>query len=101
MTEDKEYIEKSERHLRIKYNVLFRAFLINFVVVFIVWLCSLWPTFMEFVSKVTNFSMTELDMYFINWLAAWDIAGVVLFLVPALATYWARFALRRTIETDD
>lgn len=89
------YLNDSDRHLRIKYYVFFRAFFINFALVLIVWALSWWPGFMKFVAEMLHVDLSYLYESYINWLIAWDIGGIVLFLVPALAAYWARFALRR------
>lgn len=95
MENDRKYLEESDSNLHIRQNILLRAFLINFILVLICWLLSFSSDFMSLCADMINVPIDRLDIYFINWLAVWDIAGVVLFLVPGLATYWARFALKK------
>lgn len=88
------YLNDSDHHLYVKYYVLFRAFIINFALVLIVWALTWWPGFMEFVARSLQVDIEYVRQSYVNWLIAWDIGGVVLFLVPGLAAYWARYALR-------
>lgn len=90
MRKNKELTEMIDMKLYTKQRVLFRAFLINIVLVLIVWLLSFWPGFMYFVSAITGMSVGLLYISWIGWLAIWDLAGVAFFLVPALAIYWER-----------
>lgn len=94
----KKYRQESDNHLLVRQNIMFRAFAVNLFLVIVVWGLSFSSDVMELGADLTQLSTTELERYLVNWLAGWSIAGVVLFFVPAVATYWARFALRRMFD---
>ncbi|MDR0726994.1 MAG: hypothetical protein LBF37_02925 [Rickettsiales bacterium] len=81
--------------LRSKQRIMFRAFLINYVLIFITWLLSMSDGFMNWVANLTNMPFGLLTIQMISWMAMWKIAGVVLFLVPALAACWEMAMLKR------
>ena len=70
-------------------NVLFKAFIINYVAVFLVWLLSL-ANFYHWVLALFYPDIQEatMTMYLLYLLGAWKILGVVLFLIPAAALHW-------------
>lgn len=76
-------------------RILLRAFVVNFIFVLIVWLLSFSSMFMNFVAMVIGVSTPLLYISLIGWLAIWKLAGVVLFLVPALGIWWERSSLRK------
>ncbi len=90
----KEYKEMLELKLLSKQRVYFRAFLINLLMVVLVWLLTLWPAFMYFAVRITGISLPYLYVSAISFLAIWKLAGVVFFLVPALAVWWERKMLK-------
>ena len=91
----KEELAIYENKLRMKQHILLRAFAINLALLFIVWIFSLSTNVMELIAFATNVPTTLVYMNMLNWLAIWDIAGAVLFLVPALAIWWQRAALKK------
>ena len=93
----KEFIQHYENKLRIKQHILLRAFIINLALIFIVWMLSLSVEFVELVAFVTSVPVALAYVNMLNWLAYWDIAGVVLFLVPAIAMWWQRCCLKKEI----
>ncbi|MCL2331573.1 MAG: hypothetical protein FWC61_03455 [Proteobacteria bacterium] len=84
----KEMMEHFYHKMRAKRNILFRAFLINYILVFLVWLCSLMPWYQNLLMHFMPMSGPQIQMYLMEIFGLWKIAGVVLFLVPALATWW-------------
>lgn len=92
---NKEIIEVTDYKLRIKQRVLFRAFAINILLILIVWLLTFSPAFMGWVAFVLGYSIPATYISLINWIAIWDIAGAVLFLIPGLAIWWERCMNRK------
>lgn len=95
MSSDKAYKQESDNRLYLRQTVLFRAFFINLAFIVVAWGLGFVEPVMEFSADMIHLSVLELDNHLANWLAVWSIAGVVLFFVPAVATYWARFALKK------
>ena len=91
----KELIEHHYHHLRRKRNILFKAFLISYVAVFVVWLISLTPFFGWAFGAFTNFPPEAMGMYMMVMFGVWKIASVVLFLIPALAIWWEMASFKR------
>lgn len=86
----KECIEKRNLKLLSKQRIYFRAFFINFLFVVLVWLMTLCPTLMYFAVRITGISLPYLYVSAISFLAIWMLAGIVFFLVPAIAIWWER-----------
>lgn len=86
----KEVIELHKYKLRLRQRVLFRAFAINLMLVFTVWLMTFSNGFMGFVAHLLKATPEIAFEMTIDWLAFWDLAGVVFFLIPALAVWWER-----------
>lgn len=76
-----------ETPLRIR-NVLFRAFLINLLVIIAVWLASLSGVVTQMMTVFFGFSVEQTHVYMANLLGFWKILNVVLFLIPAIAIHW-------------
>lgn len=90
----KEYEEVHRAKMLSVQRVLFRAFVINFALVFAVWLLTFWPTFMYLLVGITGVSLPTMYISVIGCLAIWKLAGVVLFLVPAVAIWWERSVMK-------
>ncbi|MCL2339089.1 MAG: hypothetical protein FWC51_04015 [Proteobacteria bacterium] len=90
----KELMAHEHHKMQIKRNTLFRAFLINYVAVFIVWLITLTPFYGWAMATFTHFPPEAADLYVMNILGIWKVAGVILFLIPALAIWWEMAALK-------
>jgi len=69
-------------------NVLFKAFIINYVAVFLVWLVSLTGAFNWAMAVFFHMSAETATLYFLYLLGAWKILGAVFFLIPAAALHW-------------
>ena len=90
--EEMDYIMHKLYHKR---NTLFRAFLINYVLVFLVWILSMTGIYDSLVGFFMPNMPVDFDAYMLWLLGAWKIAGIVLFLVPAFATWWEIAAYRK------
>jgi hypothetical protein len=88
MKEMNTLMEHHYHKMRSKRNILFRAFVINIVLVLAAWLFSMTPLFDGMMSGLFGYSAVDSEIYMLNLLGIWDVAGVVLFLVPALAVWW-------------
>ncbi|MDR2769832.1 MAG: hypothetical protein LBB08_00095 [Rickettsiales bacterium] len=72
-----------------KKRVLFRAFLINLALVVAVYLLNIAGVFSaEWMGRMMMCPAAEAEHQVMNLLGLWKIAGVVFFLVPALAMWW-------------
>lgn len=91
----KESIDLYDAHLLSKQRVCFRAFVINLVLVFLVWLLTMCPDFMFLAVKITGISLQYLYISAISFLAIWKLAGIVFFLIPGIAIWWERKMFRR------
>lgn len=69
-------------------NVLFRAFLINLLVIIAVWLISLNGVVAQMMAVFFGFSVAQTHMYMATLIGFWKILNVVLFLIPAIAIHW-------------
>jgi hypothetical protein len=81
-----------------KRNLLFRAFAINFVLIVIAWLVSMAPWYDGLVAGLMHCPAAEAETYTMDLLGVWKIAGVVFFLVPALAAWWELHACKKYME---
>jgi len=91
---NKEYYAHTMNKLASKRNTMFRAFLLNYIAIFLVWLLTLTPMFDVLMALFTSFTPRQADMYMMTLLGFWKIAGVILFLIPAFATWWEMHAMR-------
>lgn len=76
--------------MRVAQSVLMRAFVVNTLLVLLVWLLTFIPGFIFMGVLLTGVSAPVFYVYAIGALAVWGLAGVILFLVPAIAVWWAR-----------
>ncbi len=90
----KEFIEMCDAQLLSKQRVWFRAFVVNTLLVLFIWLMTFIPAFIYLGVLVTGVSAPMFYVYAIGTLAVWGLAGVVLFLVPAIAVWWERKMVR-------
>lgn len=84
--------QKLEKHLiklRSKRNVMFRAALINYVALIVVWLISMtsfyrWAaaTFMPVLDAANA------QILVLGFIGLWEVLTIVFFLVPACAIWW-------------
>ncbi len=97
MKEDQEQIRQFEEDLKSRQVFLFYAWGINIGFVFIFWLFGFSDSFMNFVANMFEISLQDLHKDWINWITVWNIAGIILFLIPGLATFWSRHSLRKPV----
>jgi uncharacterized membrane protein len=76
-----------ETPLRIR-NILFRAFVINLIVIVAVWLLSLGSVFTDLMQTFSGFDARQNHIYMAGMIGIWKILNVVLFLIPAIAIHW-------------
>jgi len=76
-----------ETALRIR-NILFKAFVINYAVIFIVWLIMLTGLYNVLMDFFFGFDPQRTTIFMVHLLGAWKIAGATLFLIPAAAIHW-------------
>jgi hypothetical protein len=76
-----------ETPLRIR-NVLFRAFIINLIVIVVTWLLSLSSAFTSLMQTFFSFDPHKSHVYMAGIIGIWKILNVVFFLVPAIAIHW-------------
>ena len=75
-------------------RILFRAFFVYTVLVFLVWLMTFIQGFIFLGVVITGVSAPMFYISAIGALAVWGIAGVALFLVPGIAIWWERKVMK-------
>ena len=93
--EYKEYLEHKIEKMRIKQNIKLRAFVINYIAVLIVWLLFMYTPLLGFAAAMMRMTLEQANMYMMVIIGFWKILAAVLFLVPAIAIWWERCALRK------
>lgn len=76
-----------ETPLRIR-NVLFKAFIINLVVIVFAWLMSLSGITANVMTTFFGLSADQARAYMANIISFWKVLNVVFFLIPAIAIHW-------------
>ena len=76
-----------ETPLRIR-NILFKAFIINLIVIVVAWLLSLSSVFANLMQTFFGFDADQSHIYMADMIGIWKILNVVLFLIPAIAIHW-------------
>lgn len=69
-------------------NILFKAFIINLIVIVVVWLLSLSGVFRNLTQTFFGFDAHQSRIYVAGMIGIWKILNVVLFLIPAIAIHW-------------
>ncbi len=88
----KDFNEKRDVKLLSKQRILFRAFVVNTVLVLLIWGLTFIPALMYLGVLITGVSAPMFYVYAVGTLALWGLAGVILFLIPAIAVWWERKA---------
>ena len=76
-----------ETPLRIR-NILFKAFIINLIVIVVAWLLSLSSVFTNLMQLFFGFDARQSNMYIAGMIGIWKILNVAIFLIPAIAIHW-------------
>lgn len=76
-----------ETALRIR-NILFKAFIINLLVIIFAWLITLSGVTTTTMTVFFGFSVDQTRVYMANIIGFWKVLNVVLFLIPAIAIHW-------------
>lgn len=69
-------------------NVLFKAFVINLVLIIVTWLLSLSGALAGPMASFFGFDAAQTRMYVACTIGFWKILNVVFFLIPAVAIHW-------------
>ncbi|MDE6570663.1 MAG: hypothetical protein K2L95_00385 [Alphaproteobacteria bacterium] len=93
MTAEQKYISDSRNELHRRQNILVHAFLVNSALVALVAVCMAAFDVGDAMAEFLGGPRVGASPYMTNGLVAWGVGGVVIFLIPALATYWARMGL--------
>ena len=91
----KDFSGKRQMKLLSKQRILFRAFAVNTLLVLLIWALTFVPAVMYFGVWVTGVSAPMFYVYAIGTLALWGLAGVAIFLVPAIAVWWERRVINK------
>jgi hypothetical protein len=94
----KDQMEWIDHKLSHKQRVLLRAFVINYAIILLYWLCTMSGGFMNFVAMMAKMPPELVYIQMINWMAIWKIAGAVLFLIPGLAIWWERCMIKKDMQ---
>ncbi len=97
MKTDLEQARQFDSDLKSRQIFLFYSWVLNISLVIIFWALGFSDDFMNMVANMFQLSVVTLHNDWANWITVWNIAGIVLFLIPALATYWSRHSLRKLI----
>lgn len=85
-----DFQEKRNIKLLSKQRVMFRAFAVNTLLVLIIWLLTFIPQLMYMGVLITGISAPMFYVYAVCALVLWELAGIIFFLVPAIAIWWER-----------
>lgn len=80
--------------LRIR-NILFRAFVLGYLLIIIIWLFSMmgWPY--ELMKSWFGIAEPQAKVFMLYAIGASKIANAMLFLIPALAIHWEYRSLKK------
>ncbi|MCL2538232.1 MAG: hypothetical protein FWF34_02420 [Alphaproteobacteria bacterium] len=92
---NKDFLKYTLEKLRIKRNILFRAFAISYGAIIIGWLFSISPLFLWTIKEFTLFSPEDSYFYIMNIFGVWQTLNVVFLLFPALAIWWEMHELQK------
>lgn len=93
MRPEQDYINQSNRDLYTRQCVFLRAFLVNSALVALVGVIMVAFDIGDAMAAFLGGPTAAAAPYMTNGLVAWGVGGVVIFLVPAVATYLARCGL--------
>lgn len=82
--------EMRDTVLLTKQRTLFRAFFVNIILGLLVWGLTYITGFLYLAVLLTGISPMVIYFSIISGIALWQMLGVLLFLVPALAIWWER-----------
>jgi hypothetical protein len=86
---DKDWFEHKMRKLRQKRDIKFRAFFVNLAFIIVACLCCMAPWCSGMIARATPAGFWEAaSVYMMLLIGIWKIAGIALFLAPALAIWW-------------
>ena len=74
--------------MRTARNTLFRAAVINYALIFLVWCLSMTGWYINVIEHFTGLGGMTAYLFVLNFLSMWKVLTTVFFLVPALAIWW-------------
>lgn len=77
-------------------NILFKAWILTIVVVIIAWLFFIAGLMQHFMWALPGFTIAEANEFLLKIVALLDVAGLVLFLIPAAAIHWHLYCYKKT-----
>ncbi|MDR2685338.1 MAG: hypothetical protein LBB23_01020 [Rickettsiales bacterium] len=98
MMSESDYIAHKINKLRMKRNILFRAFAINYVAVAFAWMVSMMPFYKNLAQYLMKMDATAANAFILDIIGIWKVLGAVLFLIPALAIWWEMSALKKCYD---
>ena len=90
----KDFIQDQDYILSLRQGTLFRAFFINLIFGAIALGLTYVPVLLYVAVLLTGISPMVMYFSIISAIALWQMLGVILFLVPGIATWWQRRAMR-------
>ncbi|MDR1697212.1 MAG: hypothetical protein LBR41_03270 [Rickettsiales bacterium] len=78
---------------RMKRNIKFKGFVVNIVLMLIVWLCAKWGAF-----NGMHADPAAVAMYVGMFCGMWKLFNIVFFLTPAIAYWWEAECARKKAE---
>ena len=90
----KDFYDVMDAKLAIRQGTMFRAFFINLILGAIILALTLFvPWFLLALVVMTGISPMVIFFSAISGIALWQMIGIVIFLVPAIAIWWQRKTL--------
>ncbi len=91
----KDFYDVMDAKLAIRQGTMFRAFFINLILGAIILALTLFvPWFLLALVVMTGISPMVIFFSAISGIALWQMIGIVIFLVPAIAIWWQRKTLK-------
>lgn len=90
----KDFIQDQDFKMRLRQRTLFRAFFVNLLFGAFALALTYVPVLLYVAVLLTGISPMVMYFSIISAIALWQLMGVVLFLVPAIAVWWERRTLQ-------
>lgn len=90
----KDFIDAQDFQMRMRAATLWRAFFINLGLGVLAWILTMFPVLLYISVWATGISPMVMYFSIVAAIALWQMLGVLIFFVPAVAISWQRRALR-------
>jgi len=84
--------------LRRKGNFLFRAFVLNYVIILLAWLVYMTGFYDRLIAHFITAPAALIEIIFFGLFAIWKILAFVFFLIPALAAWWEMSVCKKKLN---